>query len=123
MKKWFLLLMALCLCCSASVSFGADDKYTSGDFEYVLLEDGNVEISAYNGEAEELEIPLELDGKPVTGIRGIKKSKTLRSITVPEGITRLGGEAFFGNQVLETVTLPDSVTDVGTNPFSSCPVK
>ena len=77
----------------------AGETFTSGDFEYILLEDGTAQITDYTGAAEALEIPAELDGHAVTGI---------------------GDRAFAFCGSLTAVTIPDSVTDIGANPFAFC---
>ncbi len=76
MKKLFALLLALALLIPAAVSAEADEQpLESGEWGYRLLEDGSAEIVEYNrgkndSAAEELEIPLELDGHAVTAIAG-----------------------------------------------------
>ena len=98
MKKLiWLLLAALCLAFGAAAE--EPEVYTSGDYEYVLHVDGSAEITAYTGEAAELEIPAALDGHAVTAI---------------------GPEAFYRRDSLAGVTIPNSVTTLTGNPFSYC---
>ena len=98
MKKLiWLLLAALCLAFGAAAEEPA--AYTSGDYEYVLHVDGSAEITAYTGDAAELEIPAALDGHAVTAI---------------------GPEAFYRRDSLAGVTIPNSVTTLTGNPFSYC---
>jgi hypothetical protein len=40
--------------------------------------------------------------------------------TVPAGVTRVGGSAFFGCNNLETVALPDGLTSIGEFAFKNC---
>lgn len=73
MKKCLAFLLICSLTVSAFFYAAAEEKepevYTSGDWEYILLEDGTAEIKEYcNKEIETVEIPEELDGKRVTGI-------------------------------------------------------
>ncbi|MBE6425447.1 MAG: hypothetical protein E7029_05575 [Planctomycetaceae bacterium] len=42
------------------------------------------------------------------------------NVQVPEGVTRIGNDAFRNCTVLRTVTIPDSVTSIGTYAFSDC---
>ena len=41
-------------------------------------------------------------------------------VTVPDGVTKIEGYAFFGCSVLTSVTIPDSVTSIGDYGFSDC---
>lgn len=41
-------------------------------------------------------------------------------VQIPEGVTRIGNDAFRNCTVLRTVTIPDSVTSIGTYAFSDC---
>ena len=103
-KKWFVaLLMVVVMMCACWTGVLAEDvereTFTSGDYEYALLDDGTVEITGYNGSADLLAIPAELDGKAVTSI---------------------GDSAFFFCDSLTSVSIPDSVEQIGTNPFAVC---
>lgn len=52
--------------------------------------------------------------KAITGSAG------LTSISIPEGITKIGDDAFYGCYYLESVTLPQSLVEVGTHVFADC---
>ena len=103
-KKWFAALMMvvvmMCACWTGAVADEERETFTSGDYQYALLDDGTVEITRYSGNAEKLTIPDTLDGKKVTAI---------------------GGSAFFDCDSLTSVTIPDFVTQIGANPFAHCP--
>ncbi len=45
---------------------------------------------------------------------------SLKSVTVSDGVTRLGTSPFINCTSLEKVVLPDSVTSIGNNCFASC---
>ena len=98
------------------------EVFTSGDYQYVLLEDGTAEIVGYSGETEELVIPDALNGFKVTGIGdyAFYKYKPLTSVTIPDGVARIGDDAFSLCRYLSSVTIPDSVSDIGRNPFVCC---
>ena len=102
-KKWFVaLLMVVVMVCAYWTGAGAEDErktFTSGDYEYALLDDGTVEITGYSGSAEKLTIPDVLAGKKVTSI---------------------GNSAFFYCKSLTSVSIPDSVAEIGANPFETC---
>ncbi len=61
-----LLLLALCLTACAEET--KPETFTSGDYTYILPENGAAEITGYWGKAENLTIPDQLDGHPVTAI-------------------------------------------------------
>ena len=102
-KKCFVaLLMVVVMMCACWTGAVAEDKretFTSGDYQYALLDDGTIEITKYNGSADHLAIPAKLDGKTVTAI---------------------GDRAFLFCSSLTSVSIPDSVEQIGANPFENC---
>ena len=95
---------------------------TSGDYEYTILDDGTAEITKYKGTDEVLEIPSEIDGYKVTSIGEFSfyGCKTLKSITIPDGVTRLCKYAFSVCSALNSITIPDGVTYIGSDAFWQC---
>ena len=75
------------------------ERFMSGDYEYIVLEDDTAEIVGYSGSEESLIIPGELDGRVVTDI---------------------GDWAFSWCESLTSIEIPDSVSKIGTNPFMGC---
>lgn len=61
-KKWFVALLMVVVmmyaCWTGAVADEERKTFTSGDYEYALLDDGTVEITGYNGKAEKLTIPI-----------------------------------------------------------------
>ena len=47
-------------------------------------------------------------------------SKELKSIVIPDSITRIGDCAFFGCENLTSIVLPDSITEIGEYAFYGC---
>ena len=125
MKKAIVLLVCLLLCLPTAFGYAgeADRKtFSCGDYEYALMEDGSAEIVKYNGAAEALEIPGELDGHAVTGIgdEAFLSCFSLTAVTIPDSVTAIGDGAFSGCKSLNSVTIPDSVTSIGKRAFSGC---
>lgn len=104
MKKCLAFLVICSLMLSLFLYGVADETrpevYTSGDWEYIVLEDGTAEITGYcNDETETVVIPEEIDAKKVVGI---------------------GDRAFIYLETIHSITIPDNVTSIGINPFQFC---
>ena len=90
-------------------------RFESPDPGLVLDETSDSETISlidYTGSAEELAIPSEMNGKPVTSIEsGAFEGSSLVSVTVPESISSIGESAFAGCENLGTITIenPDCV--------------
>ena len=95
---------------------------TCDGFDYIVLEDGTVEITGYSGTDSELVIPGELDGLTVTGIgkNAFNSCTTLFSAVIPDGVTYIDDYAFYGCRGLTEISIPDSVSTIGINPFDWC---
>lgn len=156
MKKLTAIVLVIALMLTAFCLTGCSDKQTAetevteeaktfGDYEYIEREDGTLELTAYRGREEAPEIPAQIEGKNVTliGADAFRGCLTIKSLTVPEGITaigdyafecceyltqatlpasvqRLGKGAFSGCVMLETVTVPEGITDIGDGAFFYC---
>ena len=46
--------------------------------------------------------------------------KSLKSVTIPHGVTAIGERAFYHCEALVNVTIPDTVTEIGCEAFSGC---
>lgn len=125
-KRVLSLLLSILLIAGCCVVAGLPrrtvqaETFTSGDYEYTLLEDGTAQITDYTGSDTDLTIPAQLDGHPVTEIGSFAfQYQGLTSVVLPEGITAIGAGAFeYCN--FTYITIPDSVTDIGSGAFSYC---
>lgn len=135
MKRTISRLISLLFCFGAyALAEETEEKRTdsTGDYEYVLLEDDSTEIIRYTGTVEHLKIPAELDGYPVTSIGNdafsnysflddeFSNCDNLTSVNLPNSVTSIGDHAFFGCDNLTSVNLPNSVTSIGDHAFSGC---
>ena len=90
------------------------------------LEENSIKLRAYNGEAEELEIPSVLvhpqyGELPVTIISSsaFLGNKTLKKVVVPEGVKEIGAGAFQSCSALTDVVLPEGLETIGDSAFES----
>lgn len=65
--------------------------YTSGDFQYVKLDDKNIKITRYIGEGLDVVIPSKLDNYTVTkiGENLTYSNKNVTSVTFPDSVKKL----------------------------------
>ena len=122
------LLALLCVISSMSV-FKVDVKAEEsamktedGRFEYVEdTENGGYMIYDYLLNEDAVEIPAEINGKPVTSIDQYSfYQKTMTSVTIPDTVKKIGESAFYECKNLKNVHIPDSVTDLEPYSFGDC---
>lgn len=99
---------------------------TSGMYQYIDLADGTVSLLNCAGVDDletvpsSLEIPAELDGKKVSAISDfcfLLLNENIREIKLPEGITYIGENAFFGITNAH-IYLPSTLTAIQKNAFA-----
>ena len=97
--------------------------------EYLVFEtlaDGSLQVSADSGKEmpEEIVIPSEYEGKPVTAVKAqgfaLNRAEGLERIVIPEGVTSIGENAFYNLNTLESAVLPDSLIEMGMYAFAGC---
>lgn len=99
-------------------NFNTSNAVTSGDYTYEVKTDGTIKITAYNGTAENFNIPSTIDGKKVTELGfGAFEGVKIKNLTIPSTITRIDHRVFADSQI-ETVTIPSTVTSMGSAVFS-----
>ena len=89
------------ICCALALTLGAcgDEKQ----------ENAKAEAKA----EEKAKLIFSEDGKTITGV----KDEGIKSVVIPNGVTSIGKEAFYGCSNLTSVTIPDSVTSIGDGAF------
>ncbi len=98
---------------------GADKTY--GDFSYFEHPD-YISITKYNGTDKNVTIPSKINGKPVKDIDDYSFRFTeIESVTIPEGVFRIGLQAFYLCDLLKTVNFPSTITDIGVQAFWDTP--
>lgn len=139
-KKFLIVLLVLCV---AAFSFAAvacldtpdnggtetpgtetpgdDDKYPDFEpFEYEPNADGAYTVTGYSGFDDDVTIPAEYNGKPVTAVgdEAFRDNGNIIGINMPS-VTSVGTLAFYGCHSLRRAIMP-SVTDVAERAFHTC---
>ena len=115
------------LCCNCNAVL--ETKTVSAGLEYTLNNDGiSYSVVGYGTCAEEttIIIPDVYNNLPVTVIaasafwRSALYDEQLTSIVIPESVTEIGDNAFYGCIYLTSVTLPNNITSIGNGVFRGC---
>ena len=90
---------------------------------YTLSPDGKeYYVSGYTGEVvDELVIPAEYQGKPVTkiGDNAFSSNLNIKNVKLPDTIVEIGYECFTSSSI-ENIIIPDSVTYIAPYAFEFC---
>lgn len=99
----------------------AEETGTVGALTYTLKSDRAI-ITQCDKNAEEVEIPSEIAGKPVLQIaeRAFLSHEKLTRVVIPDTVQTIGKNAFWSCHKLQHVTLPKNLAAVGDNCFRSC---
>ena len=101
-------------------------------FSYEIVEN-HVEVTGYTGEADEIEIPSMIEGKPVTVVKtdiemndsdtafnNLGFHSNISSILLPDSLTEIGAFTFHNCENLKSINVPDGVKKIETSAFSGC---
>lgn len=131
---------------TGDTSWNIEVAEISGDYAYMVQEDGTVEIVEYLGEESIVSIPKTIEGKTVSGIgeAAFYENKIIEKVTIPNSIVRISQDAFnwcrklvqvefetesqlkeiadyaFANSGIGEITIPDSVVGLGEAVFFRC---
>ncbi len=136
-KKALSILIAVVMLMSSMciVSFaggGYEPIFTSGNFIYKNCHfDDGIEIIGYtDASAKTISIPKQLDGRTVVGIGrhyepkegeyAFGSLKNLTSVSIPDSVTIIDNETFYGCAGLTSITIPNSVTNIFSHAFNGC---
>ena len=81
-----------------------------------------VGVGLFGKNVEEVEIPEEYKGKPVTAIgeRAFYQLMKLRRVSIPDSVSSIGDYAFWRCFRLDEFTIPSSITSIGKYAFQYC---
>lgn len=117
MKKIILtIFISLTVITSAvPLSAGSTEK---AEYTYTII-DNKATITGFSGEPVFVDIPDIIEGCRVTEIRdnAFYECSTLRNITIPDTVEKIGHHAFYACSSLESIVIPDSVTEIGMGCF------
>ena len=126
----FIILVSLAAVLAASPVGAAAETQTSGDWEYSVSYEGEARIMRYTGGETDVVIPAVLGEYPVTALwywrtedeyfRGIFFDTPVENVTIPESVTLIAGDAFWGCSSIKSVTIPGSVKTIMEYAFFEC---
>ena len=123
-------ILALICCVFVPFSTWSQQYEPESSFTVRTIDSGKgIEITDYIGTNQDVHIPPQIRGLPVTSIAGAVFDETtdsmssfalknLISVTIPNSVTSIGDRAFAMNQ-LTSVTIPNSVTSIGEGAFAN----
>ena len=100
----------------------SEKSYNYNGIIYRITLKGEIHITGYIGDSPTVNIPDQLNNKPVTSIASsaFKNQTGLKSISIPYGIQEIGTSTFENCSALETIIIPETVTSIGNFAFKGC---
>lgn len=97
--------------------FTIDRSYSSGSY--------TTKVKSYNGKGGDIVLPTEAEFSGTTYTitevgSAFKDNDTITGVTIPEGYTDIGTEAFSGCTALKKAVIPGSVNMISTSAFLGC---
>jgi len=119
LKKVYILFVFLMTLLIQSVY--AETTYETEKFEYIIT-NGEITItSCLDYESEIIEVPKEINGKPVVAVGGFTGNlRKVKEVILPEGVIEISDMGFYYCDSLETITLPSSLEKIGRSAFYNC---
>lgn len=100
------------------------EGHSEGSYNYSVLSDGTAMIVGLTENAEDTEvyIPSEIGGRKVTAIgdKSFFMDTAITRVVIPEGVTYVGYQAFWGCVNLETLSLPSTLCVIRESAFEMC---
>ena len=100
----------------------ADLDIVTGDDYMYAVKDGEIYILSCLVSTPTMDIPAEIDGKPVTCIYGAAfYQNQMKTVNIPDTVTKIGSIAFAECDYLESVKMPSGLVQIDENAFANCP--
>jgi len=92
------------------------------ELTYVTSGKGVAVSGIKNKNLTEIEIPPEIEGKPVVGINenAFSGMTKLKKVKIPKSVTSIGKRAFYECTALTEIDIPEGVMTLGTRAFEKC---
>lgn len=91
-----------------------------GDFSFYVTKD-SIELLAYTGNASSVKLPQNFNGKKYQiAASAFVWNRDMKSVTIPNGVTKIGKLAFAECRGLKNITIPNSVTEIEERAFANC---
>jgi hypothetical protein len=93
---------------------------------WIHEDDGDADVVEYNGgpEYQNVNIPSVIRKYPVTGILynafSAADTSHVKSVHIPDTVTSIGNEAFWGCSALTDIPIPASISNIGDEVFREC---
>lgn len=85
------------------------------------VDTGTIELIAYHGTEEEVEIPDVIGKQTVVRLSGtFKGNETIQHIDIPKTVTEIVSGAFEGCSALTEIVLPEKLKTIGVSAFKGC---
>ena len=104
----------------------ANKTYNYNGYQYIVLEDGTLEITAFdaaaNGCKGKLEIPATINGKKVTSIGkyAFHGCTAFNELHIPEGVKTISDFGFYECSSVKKIVFPKSLTTICYCAFDNC---
>ena len=98
--------------------------YRNNGYEYILTEDGflfdydgtTYRLRAYCGGEDAVTLPESINGNSYE----IYQMRGVVNVIIPDSVTEIGVDAFYGCDSLRSIAIPNSVTAIGADAFYNC---
>lgn len=122
-RKSFIVFLSVALLLTlVQVAAVAEDNLKYGVLTYEVSGNEIIITDCDDSANGKIEIPKEIDSKPVTciGAMAFYRCQSIESVVVPDSVFTIGDRAFTGCYALSTVDMSDNVTSIGASAFDEC---